>query len=83
MLSCKETSLLVSQSLDRRLSWRERIALRMHLLVCDACRSFADQAAFLRTAARRFGRGANASEQPRLSSSARKRIARELRGKQP
>lgn len=83
MLSCKETSLLVSQSLDRHLSWRERVALRMHLLVCNACRSFANQAAFLRAAARWFGRGTNASELLRLSSDARERIARKLRDKQP
>ncbi len=83
MLSCEETSLLVSQSLDRRLSWRERIALRMHLLVCDACRSFANQVAFLRTAARRFGRGTNAPERLRLSPGARERIARKLRDDRP
>ncbi len=83
MLSCKETSLLVSQSLDRRLAWRERIALRMHLLVCGACRAFANQVVFLRTAVRRFGRGANAPEPSRLSQDARERIARELRDKQP
>lgn len=79
MLSCKETSLLVSESFDRRLSWRERIALRMHLLVCGACRTFANQMAFLRTAARRFGRGADAPESLRLSPGARERIARRLR----
>ncbi len=83
MLSCKETSLLVSESLDRRLSWRERVALRMHLVVCDACRTFANQMAFLHTAARRFGRGTNATESLRLSPDARERIARELRNKQP
>ncbi len=83
MLSCKETSLLVSESLDRRLAWRERVALRMHLLVCDACRTFENQMAFLRTAARRFGRGADAPEPLRLSPGARERIARELRDKEP
>ncbi len=83
MLSCKETSSLVSQSFDRRLSWRERVALRMHLVVCDACRTFANQMAFLRTAARRFGRGTNATEPLRLSPDARERIARKLRDKQP
>jgi predicted anti-sigma-YlaC factor YlaD len=81
MLSCKETSLLASQSLDRRLSWRERIVLRLHLLFCDACRTFANQVAFLRAAARRFGRGANAPEPLRLSQDARERIAGKLRDK--
>lgn len=83
MLSCKETSLLVSQSLDQRLAWRERIALHMHLLVCDACRTFENQVAFLRTAARRFGRGTNAPELLRLSPDARERIARRIRDNPP
>jgi hypothetical protein len=51
MLSCKETSLLVSQSLDRGLSWRERWAVRLHLLLCAACARFKRQVEFLRTAA--------------------------------
>lgn len=83
MLSCKETSLLVSQSLDRRLSWRERVALCLHLLVCDACRTFANQMAFLRAAARRFGHGTNATELLRLSPDARERIARRLHDNPP
>ncbi len=83
MLSCKEASLLSSQSFDRRLAWRERVALRMHLLVCDACRTFANQVAFLRAAARQFGRGTNAPELLRLSPDARERIARGLRDKEP
>ena len=52
MLSCREVSELVSQSLDRRLGLVERSRLHMHLRVCDACRNFRRQMAFLRKAAR-------------------------------
>ncbi len=51
MLTCKEVSRLVSQGLDRRLSLRERIGLRIHLAMCHGCESFARQMQFLRRAA--------------------------------
>ncbi|MDD2933318.1 MAG: zf-HC2 domain-containing protein [Methylotenera sp.] len=43
MLTCKQASQLVSQSLDRPLSWRELVQLRFHLLICNACRHFKQQ----------------------------------------
>jgi hypothetical protein len=57
MLSCKEASALMSQALDRRLSLRERLSLRLHLAICEGCRRFERQMAFLRSACRRFGDG--------------------------
>jgi Putative zinc-finger len=48
MLTCKEATRLVSQGLDRRLGLAERLALRLHLLICDGCANFSKQAAFLR-----------------------------------
>ena len=54
VLSCKEASLLLSQAEDRRLSWLERLQLRLHLSLCDACTRFSRQIAFLRTALRRY-----------------------------
>jgi hypothetical protein len=50
MLSCKEATQLVSQGLDRRLGWFERVALRLHLAICHGCTRFSRQAAFLRRA---------------------------------
>jgi hypothetical protein len=54
MLSCKEASRLVSQGLDRRLGFAERLALRLHLLICDGCTNFSRQVAFLRKAIARL-----------------------------
>jgi hypothetical protein len=48
MLNCKQTSLLVSQSLDRPLTWRERWAVRTHLLICVYCRRFKQQLLWIR-----------------------------------
>ncbi len=49
-LNCKETSRLLSQGQDARLGLTERIALRLHLRVCDACTHFSAQLQFLRQA---------------------------------
>ena len=50
MLSCKEASRLVSEGLDRRLGFGQRVALRLHLAICDGCSNFSRQVAFLRAA---------------------------------
>ena len=44
----------MSQGLDRRLGLAERLALRLHLLICDGCTNFSKQAAFLRRAISRL-----------------------------
>lgn len=54
MLSCKEATQLVSQGLDRRLGFAERVALRLHLLICDGCSHFTKQLAFLQKAVKRL-----------------------------
>ena len=55
MLSCKEASRLVSQGLDRKLGFGERVMLRVHLTICDGCTNFKSQVAFLRKAVSRLG----------------------------
>ena len=37
MHSCKRVAELLTQSMDERLGWLERIRLRMHLSMCDNC----------------------------------------------
>lgn len=81
MLSCKEVSRLVSESLDRELPLRQRISLRLHLLLCSLCSRFHRQMLFLQDAARAFGATAEADEQLahlRLSPEARQRIKQAL-----
>jgi hypothetical protein len=53
-LSCKDASRLLSQSMDRKLSLAEQAKLRLHLALCDACRSFGRQLERLRQAAGRL-----------------------------
>ena len=50
LISCKETTRLVSQGLDRELAFGERMALRVHLAICLGCRRAGRQMQFLRQA---------------------------------
>jgi hypothetical protein len=52
MLTCRETTHLVSQGLDRELAFGERVALRLHFAICLGCRRAGRQMAFLRKAVR-------------------------------
>ena len=47
-LRCAQSTLLISQSLDGRLSRSERIALRFHFFICRSCRRFTQQTMLLR-----------------------------------
>ena len=54
ILSCKEAARLVSQGLDRKLGFGERVTLRVHLAICNGCTNFKDQVAFLRRAVKQL-----------------------------
>ena len=57
LLSCKETARLLSQGQDREFAFGERVALRVHLAICDGCRNVSKQFAFLRLAVARLSQG--------------------------
>lgn len=50
MLSCKEVSHLLSDRMDRKLGFMERVRLRMHLAMCAACSRVERQLDFLHQA---------------------------------
>lgn len=55
-LDCKAVSRLISDGQDKLMSPRERARLRLHFVVCEACRNVDEQMQFLRRALRRMGR---------------------------
>ena len=82
MLSCKDVCHVVSESLDRKLSWCERLRVKIHLLMCAACQQMARQMELLRTVARHCGSTGEEilhPEQGKLSKEARARILARLR----
>jgi len=78
MLNCKQTSVLVSQSLDRPLTWRERWAVRLHLLICVYCRRFTAQLKWIQGAMQSWQTHATDRTEDVLSAAARERITQQL-----
>ena len=54
MFNCKEVTRMVSESLDRKLSFHQRVGLRMHLLMCKFCSRYQRQLLFLRETVRLY-----------------------------
>ncbi len=87
MITCREASQLISRARDVRLAWRERLALRLHLLACEMCRRYGRQIEFIGRAAgmleealeRHGDRLAGLDEQRRaeILEAVRRRIAEE------
>jgi Putative zinc-finger len=78
MINCKQASQLISQSLDRKLSLRERFSLRLHTFICDACRRFKQQLHFLRLALKRIGEQVENDTGITLPSETKSRIAQSI-----
>lgn len=79
MLTCKDASHLISERLDRPLSFRERWSLRMHLWMCGSCRRFGRQLDLMRKALRLPGQSAeDAAAGADLTPGARDRISKAL-----
>lgn len=57
MISCKRATELISKGADTPLAFREKIALKLHLSVCDVCSYFERSVATLRAAMRRVRAG--------------------------
>jgi len=80
MVTCKETSLLASRAMDERLPFADRLALRMHLAICENCACFNQQLQEMR---RLFQAetGADEAIAPGLTPEARQRIETEMQKK--
>ena len=78
MLTCKQASQFVSISLDRPLSWSERLQLKVHLLLCNACRRFNQQLQILRAVLRLTRNQIENDSSIQLPADAKTRIEREI-----
>lgn len=56
-IGCDEATRLISAGLDRELSGPARANLRLHFVVCSACRRFEQQMLMLRRALRGMNAG--------------------------
>ena len=48
MFNCQAVTRMVSESLDRKLPFYQRMGIRMHLLMCKLCSRYRRQLLFLR-----------------------------------
>jgi hypothetical protein len=71
-MTCREMARLVSDGLDRPLSWLERLDLGIHLLLCGPCGRFRRAVRWLHESL------PSAPSDARLSAQARARIRRAL-----
>jgi hypothetical protein len=55
-LNCREITHLVLEGEDRQLTRGERLRLRFHMMICEACPRFVTQLAFMRSAVGRWKR---------------------------
>jgi len=53
---CRDLIDTASASLDRKLTWRESIVLKLHLIPCKPCVRFIEQSKFLRRVEQDFDR---------------------------
>ena len=82
MLSCKDVTRLISESMDRSLPLRKRIGVRVHLLICRFCASYKRQLLLIRETARRIAAAEDRPGDPSgetLSEDTRERIRKSLR----
>ena len=74
MLDCKQTSQLISQSLDRRLTLRERYSLKVHLVICKFCKRFSQHLQALRVGTKAMICKIENDDTIKLPSTAKNRI---------
>ena len=53
-LTCKQAAALMIAQEDRKLPWSERLALRVHLIICAACPKFQRQMLTMRNAMKQW-----------------------------
>lgn len=82
ILRCDAASRLLSESRDRPLALRERLALRLHELICSACRTHRSGSERLFVAVRREAGSDAPDEVPEgVRRRVEERVMRELDGR--
>ena len=79
MLSCKEVADLTSQSLDTKLTVRQKLGMRLHLMMCKFCSNYGKHLKFLHRAMASQEQNETLNQcNESLSTAARERIRQKL-----
>lgn len=62
MMNCRQATRLLSEAQDRKLTLKERTALKLHVLICAACQNFGKQMKELRSLTRAYVKGKDDSD---------------------
>jgi len=81
MLTCKQTSQIISQSLDKPLSGSDRLRLKFHLVICAACSRFNQQLHLLNTAVKRLIQATENDDTIQLGLEAKARMTKVISAK--
>ena len=79
-LNCEQCAQLTSEELDRPLNWAEKLAVRLHVLICSKSRKLRFQIKELDKSLRRWTVSPDSQlpDQKALSKEARERIRKNL-----
>jgi predicted anti-sigma-YlaC factor YlaD len=61
-LTCKEVARILSDGLDAEMAPTERARLRVHMVICEACRNVEQQFDLLRRLVRKSGPGTDSGD---------------------
>ena len=78
MLDCKQASQLISQSLDRSLTLRERLSLKLHLFICKYCKQFSQHMQTIRVALKQMTSSIESNDSIEMPSAAKSRILQSI-----
>jgi len=77
---CKDITALVSRSLEKDLSWREKIVMKTHLYTCIACQRYLTQLKFMgEVLAKQDEKLEKGEYTPRLGAEASERLKNALK----
>ena len=83
MLSCHQATQLISESLDRKLPWPRRLALRLHLAMCAHCARAARQLHLLQKLFRAGKTNEDDLDLPALSAEKKRELKQLLKENDP
>lgn len=76
---CKTITPKLGESMDRKLSFRERVVNRLHLFTCEACRRYREQIEFLHIALEATGGASEEITNASLSPGSKERLKKAVR----
>lgn len=81
MLTCREVSRLVSESMESSLPWRQRFGLRLHFMICVSCARYHHQTLLIRELIRNYlsEEESEADAGDRLSTESKERMKKALK----